>query len=346
MNVVVGGGVNEHGRNCFFVESSAGNFLLDCGVMPGDASPYPRLTSNQIKSAKWLFISHSHIDHTGAHDWLCEQGFNGCVIMTKETATQVAFVPKQVCLIDERIPALTSFKLADEMYVVWGKSGQCVGSVWYNIVSAGKRIVFSGDYVEDALVYRCDHIRDITANYAILDSAYGDIKSTPADYRAALIATVAACIEQDKPVMFPVPKYGRGLELLVLFNEYFPNVPVKLDAHLQMELSRMQDFSEWIVPGVAEKLSKINFCNFEKGLIFFSDPQLKSREGQEIAQKIINMNGVIILTGHEDAGSYSERLRALGQAISSRYAVHMNEEERNELEGVNTFGCVIGYHCP
>ena len=187
MNLIVGGGVGEHGRNCFFVESKYGNFLFDCGIMPGASDPYPKLNASQIQSVKWLFISHSHIDHTGAYHWLCEHGFSGCVVMTKETAKQVMFSPENVCLIDGLTPALKGFTLSGNLSVTWGKSGQCAGSVWYKVSVDDQSVLFSGDYVEDTLVYRCDSIRNAAANLAILDSAYGDAEYSHACYCTALI---------------------------------------------------------------------------------------------------------------------------------------------------------------
>ncbi|MDR2546148.1 MAG: MBL fold metallo-hydrolase [Lachnospiraceae bacterium] len=345
MNLIIGGGVGEHGRNCFFVETKKENFLFDCGIMPGVSTPFPRLNGVQIQSAKWLFISHSHIDHTGAYDWLCEQGFDGCVVMTKETSRQVLFSPKNVRLINELIPALKEYFLSEDLIVTWGKSGQCAGSVWYKICVDDKSILFSGDYIEDTLVYRCDYIRNANADIAVLDSAYGKIIHSPTEYRKVLVNTVKDCIERNKIVLFPVPKYGRGFELLALFHKSFPHVPVKLDAHLHGELTRVKKYEEWIKPDFITSIKEINFSDSdESGIIFTSDPQLNTAKGHKIAEEIIIRNGAIILTGHEDIGSYSEALRLSGRAVSLRYSVHMNDSERSNLERANSFKDVISYH--
>jgi Cft2 family RNA processing exonuclease len=100
MKLIVAGGCGEHGRNCFYVEGNHITFLVDCGTMPGEDNPYPRLSGAKIQATEWLFLTHSHVDHTGAFSWLCEQGFSGCVVMTKETAGQLPFSPSQRFLID------------------------------------------------------------------------------------------------------------------------------------------------------------------------------------------------------------------------------------------------------
>ena len=65
MNFIVGGGVHEHGRNCFYVEADI-NYIVDCGIMRGAEEPYPRLTPEQIKSAKYL-LSLIHISEPTRH---------------------------------------------------------------------------------------------------------------------------------------------------------------------------------------------------------------------------------------------------------------------------------------
>ena len=50
MELIIAGGVGEHGRNCFFVKGSSVCFLVDCGKLAGSAQPYPKLTPEQILS--------------------------------------------------------------------------------------------------------------------------------------------------------------------------------------------------------------------------------------------------------------------------------------------------------
>ena len=51
MRLHIAGGCGEHGRNCFHVEGTQTNFLLDCGVMAGEeGGGYPRLSPEQIRS--------------------------------------------------------------------------------------------------------------------------------------------------------------------------------------------------------------------------------------------------------------------------------------------------------
>jgi len=349
MKLYIAGGVGEHGRSCFFVEGTCATFIVDCGIMDGSETPYPHLTDAQIQAAKFLLITHSHIDHTGAFHWLVERGFSDCVIMTRETAVQLPLSPDCVCLIDEMAPALSDIELLDGFSVQWGRSGQCAGSVWYIIRQCGMTMLFSGDYVEDTLVYCCEPLRNVHAETAILDSAYGEAEETANDYREIILNRVKNLMEQGKRILFPVPKYGRGLELLLLLHNHFPRAVVSLDRHLENELSRIDAYKEWIKPESFHMLQEIR-CSINANkepsvFLFLSDPQLKSPAGRALAAEILAANDAVLITGYADAGSYSEELLASKCAEFSRYAVHMSHAERKRLESLNAFSETIPYHC-
>ena len=348
MKLHIAGGVGEHGRNCFFIEGTQASFIVDCGVMVGSEKPYPNLTDSQIHAARFLFITHSHLDHTGAFTWLVERGFFGCVVMTRETAGQLPFKPERVCIIDDTAPAMSDAKLTDRLTVQWGRSGHCAGSVWYAIKQDEKTMLFSGDYVEDTLVYRCNPIIGIHAEMAVLDSAYGDSNITPEDYRNALLNYTERLVRKGKRILFPVPKYGRGFELLLLLHTHFPETKISLDHHFQGELTRINSLVDWLKSESLFVLQRIlsnrNTNREQSTFVLVSDSQLNSLEGQEIAAYMISTGQKIILTGNADIGSFSEKLLLSGSATFLRYAVHTSFPEMKMIEKKNTFAEVIAFH--
>jgi len=340
MKMSISGEEGTHGRNYFFIESGETAFLLDGGTIQGP-------TAEQIKAAGWLFVSRSHINHNKAYDWLCENGFDGTVVMTRETAQQVKFSPQKVCIIDELTPAMESVELEGGISVMWGRSGQCTGSCWYNISVNGENILFSGDYVEDTLSYKCDEIRGIKADFAILDSAYGNDTRTPEEHRVILANAISDAVENEKLVVLPVPKYGHWLEILLLLRRKLPHIPFLLDTHLRNELSRIDEYYDWIRPEFFDTIKDVHFpgaTSAGSGIMFFSDPQLEGDKVRRIAEDILSRGGKVIFTGSEYPGSYGNKLVEEGRAINVRYAVHMNDTERTELERVNSFDKVILCH--
>ena len=77
-------------RHCYYVEGSRTSFIVDCGYQrcyAGDE--YPHLTVDQIRSARYLFLTHSHENQSGALSYLINSGFSGRIVTTTETARQL-----------------------------------------------------------------------------------------------------------------------------------------------------------------------------------------------------------------------------------------------------------------
>ena len=164
MEVLIAGGVGEHGRNCFFVKGERICFLVDCGKLAGSAQPYPKLTPEQILSLQYVFLTHSQADHTGALPWLLEQGFAGTIAASDETFGQLPFS------LPDTTP-LRSFRPPEGLRLRWGRSGHCPGSVWYEFGLEGQTLLFSGDYTESSLLYPADPFRRGRGEVAVVDCA-------------------------------------------------------------------------------------------------------------------------------------------------------------------------------
>ena len=342
MKLFIAGGVGEHGRNCFLVQGEAIRFLVDCGKMadtPGD--PYPRLTPEQIHSLDAVFLTHSHADHTGALPWLYENGFQGTVIAAAETLCQLPFSVQRGQTLEGLCPNRTG--QFQNLFIQWGRSGHCTGSVWYRFTENGKSVFFSGDYTEDTQVYVCDPIRNQYAALAVLDCAYGLDETSYEASCDRLVQKTEELLSTHKLLLFPVPKYGRGLEILKLFSDRLSGVSYYADALF------LQNFAEQDAGGFWYRLVKINapVCPYDEqtqGIIFVSDPQLRSGLTQKIAEQVLTLGGMVIMTGTLEKGSYSENLFQQGKMVLLRYPVHLNHAQFERLIKQNDFQQAIPYH--
>lgn len=335
MELYIAGGAGEHGRNCFMVCYDDISFLVDCGIMAGDKEPYPHLTETQIKSAKYLFLTHSHADHCGALEWLYFQGFDGLVISSEHTLAQMKYRPKRMLTL-ERVSGNIN-----GLQILWGRSGHCTGSVWYRFERNGSSIFFTGDYTENTLVYRCDKIRGITADMAVIDCAYGNDTTSYDEYCRTLTERTLQLSDKYSALIFPVPKYGRGEEIITLLAENKIKADFYGDEHF---ISRMSD-KNTLWKKARTNLPQISpIARAGKGIYFISSPQLNDPKSADFTERLISLGGYAVMTGTVEKGSVSEAIIKSGRGEFIRYPVHQGINEYNALCKNNFFRCVTAYH--
>jgi len=329
MEVEVKGGVGEHGRNCFLVKDDGASFLVDCGTIAGSASPYPKLSDEEVRGLSAIFLTHSHLDHTGAIPWVRSKGFVGPVIATDETLSELSF----------DVGHSEPLRLVRD--VEWGRSGHAKGSVWYRFRLKGGTALFSGDYTEESIAYSVDRIRGVKADFAVIDAAYGSSGKAFKDRIGEILQAVDENLPKYGSLVFPVPKFGRGIDLLALFSKEFPSVTLYADRNLRRE---MQDFGRrmfWYHESVKEIKAERLEDKVGDGIVFISDPQLREKENREYA---MSGNALPIMTGTPEEGSFSKALIERGVMMQLCYPVHQTLAEAERLCSLNSFRKTIFYH--
>ena len=342
MKLWIAGGVGEHGRNCFLVCGEGHSFLVDCGRMadtPED--PYPRLRPEVIRGIDTVFLTHSHADHTGALPWLFDHGFDGAVIAAEETFRELPFTVKNARFLETLCPGGQGNYRG--MTVRFGRSGHCAGSVWYHFAERERSFFFSGDYTEDTLVYACDPIRGERADLAILDCAYGrDATSYPVAC-GRLVGETERLLSERGLVLFPVPKYGRGPEILKLFSERLADVPYFSDDLFFENLAAARAGGFWYRP-TGIPVTPRPYDGQARGIVFVCDPQLRSAAARKIADAVLARGGTAVMTGTTEHGSYSETLQKTGKMHDLCYPVHLGYAQYRRLIAENRFVKTIPYH--
>ena len=341
MELHIAGGVGEHGRNCFYLQNREEAILVDCGLMAGSSDPLPRLAENQIRRLKAVFLTHSHADHTGALPWLFRQGYTGPVIATTPTLQQLPFTVQNAVALEQLAP-----RNKKGNGITWGLSGHCAGSVWLRLDWNGRAILFSGDYVEQSEVYPCDVLRDQAADLAVLDCAYGYDSALWADSVTTAAAAVEDLLKKASIVFLPVPKYGRGLDLLLQIRHRMPDVPLYGDTHFCRQAESALTDGNWYRPLPQQVLRSVRQDVAEnEGVVFLSDPQLRGAAGER-ARELLEQGAIGVMTGTPDAGSFSSELLSEKKMEYRCYPVHLNEMQCNALEEKNCFSQVLLYHSP
>lgn len=337
MRLWIAGGCGECGRSCFLLEGEKENMMVDCGVMAGVQDPQPHLTREQISRTRYALLTHSHGDHAGAAEWLVKQGFQGTFVMTAETARQLTFpLTKSLLLLTPE--KVESLKLGDAK-LRYGMSGHCAGAVWYWLSWEGKRVFFSGDYNFYSDVYECAMVQDRKADAALIDSSYPEDEQSLTRFAAKLTAV----LKTSGHVLLPVPKHGRGLEILLLLMRRFPQVNVTLDSWMQSELKGLKSIKKWLRPDAYEELRgwKPAHGKSDRHVLLVADAQLSSTLGRYTATIYAQEQYPILLSGTVEEGSFARTLLDGGKAECCVMPVHNSDAECRMMKRANRFDKIV-----
>lgn len=312
------GGINEHGRNCFCLKGSK-TLLLDCGE--GEKGEEPDFEKTDIKKIDYLFLSHCHIDHTGSIQRLLERGFHGTICLSKATLSYLKLTyPKiQILMPNEEI------RFSEGLRVSSTRSGHCFGSLSLHIRLDGKKILYTGDYLEES-VFSCDRIRKEEADLAIIDAAYDDAEKSYSENKKSFLDF----INGKTDILLPLPKNGRSMDVISFLNE--ERIPYHLLDSFFMEEKGM--YLKKDIPIRDDGTAKVRL---------FSDPQIKKKENLEYISQ--HPESCLIFTGTLDSGSMAEKLlKERKNTFFFRINVHQRIQDAKRLEEENTFRNVILFH--
>lgn len=342
MKITIAGGCGDTGRNSFFVEGERHAFIVDAGTSTDGFERPPDITQEQARRAEYLFITHSHKDHTGAIERLVRLGFSGPVLMTNQTYRQMKEKPAQSMILDS---TCTEISLLPGLSFSWGRTGHCAGAVWYLIKAEDKNLFFSGDYREDDPFYRSDPVRNVYADLAVIDAAYSsDVLA--GDLRRQVVETVKELTKEGTPLLLPVPHYGRGLSMALTLRLAFPDRPIALSEKLHRDWLRLGHRTYFANPAALE-LPFETFSQWDGtveagGLYFLTDAQLAKAKSRTLIDTHPEL--AVLLTGHihgyGNAGAYVKS----GRAKLSLWPNHMSKKEMLILASKNTFKRIIPFH--
>lgn len=146
-------------------------------------------------------------------------------------------------------------------------------------------------------------------------------------------------------LLFPVPKYGRGLEILKLFSDHLRSAAYSADDVFLKNLTMQRAGGFWYKPNQIDTPVQ-PYSGQRRGIVFASDPQLRTDAARAIADQVLANGGVAVMTGTLEKGSYSEYLFSQGKMALLRYPVHQNRAQFALLNGRNKFKRSIPYHSP
>lgn len=319
------GAAHEVTGSCHMIESSLGNFLLDCGMFQGsnfneaknhDAFPF------DPKSIRALFVSHAHLDHVGRIPKLVKEGYSGKIYMTKATVELAKLIWEDAYHImksdNEKFQAPLLFDIADieaaaalcegvdydiwmkieGMEVIFYDAGHIFGSAFIEARLDGKSIVFSGDVGNtDAPIIRdTENLPEM--DIMLCESTYGDrIHESVEERDEMLLETLVEGVARGGTILIPAFSLERTQELLYKLHimsqhdKTLPDVPIYLDSPLAIDA--MEVYRKY--KGYYDKEASEEY---REGEDFLSFPQLRITHSREESKAINNVHGAkIVIAG-------------------------------------------------
>ena len=266
MNIRFLGAVKGVTGSSHLIQFNDKKILLDCGMYQGRDEDL-NLEEFEVNPANidYLFLSHSHIDHSGRIPLLVKKGFKGTIFCSKPTydlceimlvdsahiqETEAEWKNKKAMRQGKKLvepmytqsDAMESFQyfkpvqydqiinIDEGLTVKFNDAGHILGSsileMWFNDGKENVKLVYSGDIGMDEKPMLKDPTVIEKADYVIMEATYGDrVHDDIAQRTEELINIILKTTKRGGSVIIPSFAVGRTQELIYELNKYY-------DSHL------------------------------------------------------------------------------------------------------------------
>lgn len=256
MKLIMHGAGQEVGRSCIEVINGDRRFLLDAGLKITPENPQFPTSIQNLSEIQATFVSHIHLDHTGALPRLYSNGLRSPIYMSPLTKSLLKILLKDSWKVSRIEKFEVGYKKSDifdvnELVLTFdedksGYSETQLAGVFVKTYNAGHvpgarslllefedtSLLYTGDFntIDTSLTKGLD-----TTNYPkdvdvmIVESTYGD-KDHPdrSALKEEFYERISSTLDQGGSVLIPTFSIGRAQELLIDITQRF-NVPIFFD---------------------------------------------------------------------------------------------------------------------
>ncbi|MDW7668237.1 MAG: MBL fold metallo-hydrolase [Bacillota bacterium] len=279
--------------SCHYIEIEDKKILLDCGLFQGkkevEELNYEELQFNPAE-IDYLFLSHSHIDHSGRIPLLVKKGFKGKIYATKPASDLCSIMLMDSAHIqeveaewktrkalrkgEEEVKPLYDTKDAEEslkyfkpilynqkveidenITLRFKDAGHILGSaiieLWIKENSQEEKLVFTGDLgMKNKPILRNPEIIE-ECDYLIIESTYGNRLHEEVEKRTEkLVDILVDTVKKNGTVVIPSFAVGRTQDIIYELNKYY-------DGHETETTKILKDIPVFIDSPLATKATEI-----------------------------------------------------------------------------------------
>lgn len=253
MKIKFHGGAREVGKSCIEIESEGNRYLLDSGVkfIQGGIE-YPEFLNN-ISDIDAIFLSHAHMDHSGALPFF-EHNDLKCDIYSTELTWQITQQllkdAYHIAKFKKSHPAYNEIdlgKVKDDLHLVeynnvyytknkkvkfqFFNSGHIPGGASIFLEIEGKKIFYSSDInTQETYLMMAAQVNLPEIDIFIIESTYGSREHPDRKLSENnLIQSITDAIKSHGSVLIPAFAVGRAQEILLTLRNLPKHIPIYLD---------------------------------------------------------------------------------------------------------------------
>ncbi|QQS61380.1 MAG: MBL fold metallo-hydrolase [Candidatus Moraniibacteriota bacterium] len=255
MKILFHGAAREIGKSCIEVESRGQRYLLDAGVkFIGGGIQYPQYLED-IQGVDAVFLSHAHLDHSGALAFFEKKRLGSPIYTTKLTwqitkmlledtrhleqlrrvrptfnAQDILRVEEDIVFVDYDKEYTTKDGMVKFRYL---NSGHIPGGASVLLELEGRKLLYTADFntqhtqlmIPSKIAQECPVVDTL-----IVEGTYGT-RNHPerALTEEAFIRSIETCMNLGGSALIPVFGVGRSQEILMILDYFVGKNPIYLD---------------------------------------------------------------------------------------------------------------------
>jgi putative mRNA 3-end processing factor len=255
MKILFHGAAKEVGKSCIEILTEKKRYLLDAGIkFIQHGVEYPK-ELDKIFGLDGIFLSHAHLDHSGALPMLEHKQLNCPIYVTNLTwkitnlllqdsyhlaklkHIHPAYVERDI----NKVKNDLRFVRYDQQYETHDSkikfqfinAGHIPGSASILMNIEGKTLLYTGDMnTEDTNLMIPSDLEKLQNEIDILitENTYGDrIHPDRSESEKGLIESIEECVKGGGSALVPVFGVGRSQEVLIILSKLNSDIPIYLD---------------------------------------------------------------------------------------------------------------------
>ncbi len=291
MEIKFHGAAREVGRSSIKVSSKEADILLDCGIKLDPMGVIYPYELDDLVDVDEIFISHAHLDHTGALPFLNYYGNKSRIFSTKMTKKvaeillkdsykiskienhKLPYSSKNIKSVLDRFEDYLQFNktysIRKDLDVEVFDSGHIPGSCsfLFNFKKEGKTLLYTGDFntTKTKLLSgsKFEKLKERDVDVLITESTYGDKSHPNRDETVKRFKELIKKRTEVGPVLIPVFAVGRSQEILMTVSEMDLDVPIYFDGMAKQVTKIYMKHPEFVrdIKELKKASSSVNFAN-------------------------------------------------------------------------------------